>query len=84
MVFALLARQRETFVQTCRAKFERNLDQPLEIATNAQSFIILEWWESQETTYRVLSTMARDLLTILVTTMPSESACSGISRVVST
>ena len=42
---------------------------------------ILRWWKLNERSYPVLSKMARDLLTVLVSTVASESAFSAGNRV---
>lgn len=44
-------------------------------------FDILQWWKTKSSTYRVLSHLARDVLTISVSTVASESAFSTGGRV---
>ncbi|BFG16830.1 hypothetical protein CerSpe_031040 [Prunus speciosa] len=44
---------------------------------------ILAWWKSQQKNYPVLSTIARDILTIPVSSVASESAFSKGGRVIS-
>ncbi|KAF7153636.1 hypothetical protein RHSIM_Rhsim01G0155800 [Rhododendron simsii] len=46
-----------------------------------QSFDILAWWKKTEKTFPILSIMARDLLTPLVSSVASESAFSAGNRV---
>lgn len=50
---------------------------------NTQNFDILGWWKAQEGTYPVLALVARDLLTIYVSTVPSEAVFSVSGHVVS-
>ncbi|KAL6277183.1 hypothetical protein ACE6H2_020784 [Prunus campanulata] len=44
---------------------------------------ILAWWKSQQKNYPRLSTIARDILTIAVSSVASESAFSKGGRVIS-
>lgn len=44
---------------------------------------ILEWWKINSPKYPVLSTIARDILAISVSTVPSEAAFSSGGRIVS-
>ena len=46
-------------------------------------FEILEWWKKQQIKYLVLSIIARDVLTVHVSTVASEVAFSASGRVVS-
>ena len=48
-----------------------------------EDFDILEWWKKQRIKYPVLSIIARDVLTVLVSTVASEAAFSAGGRVVS-
>ena len=48
-----------------------------------EDFEILEWWKKQQIKYPVLSIIARDVLTVLVSTVASEAAFSTGGRVVS-
>ena len=48
-----------------------------------EAFDILEWWEKQQIKYLVLSIIARDVLTVPVSTVASEAAFSAGGRVVS-
>jgi hypothetical protein len=45
------------------------------------SFNILPWWHDQKRTYHVLSILAKDILTVPVSTISSESAFSLCGRV---
>lgn len=82
IVFTLLSQRRESAIQSCKTDLQRYLDQPA-IRANNKDFDVLKWWKLQAGTYPILSTMARDLLTIPVSTVPSECAFSGGSRVIS-
>ncbi|XP_031247976.1 zinc finger BED domain-containing protein RICESLEEPER 2-like [Pistacia vera] len=46
------------------------------------SFDALQWWKANSTKFPVLSTMAREILAIPITTVASESAFSAGSRVI--
>ena len=48
-----------------------------------EDFDILEWWKKQQIKYPVLSIIARDVLTVSVSTVASEAAFSAGGRVVS-
>ena len=48
-----------------------------------EDFDILEWWKKQQIKYPVLSIIARDVLTVPVSTVASEAAFSASGRVVS-
>ena len=45
--------------------------------------ILIEWWKKQQIKYPVLSIIARDVLTVPVSTVASEAAFSAGGRVVS-
>ena len=45
------------------------------------SFDILQWWKEKSEKYKVLATMAKDVLAIPVSTVSSESAFSTSGRV---
>ena len=47
-----------------------------------EDFEILEWWKKQKIKYPVLSIIARDVLTVHVSTVASEAAFSASGRVV--
>ena len=46
------------------------------------SFSIISWWHEHKLTYHVLSILARDVLTVPVSTVPSESAFSTTGRII--
>ena len=48
-----------------------------------EDFEILEWWKKQKIKYPVLSIIARDVLTVLVSKVASEAVFSAGGRVVS-
>ena len=48
-----------------------------------EDFEILEWWKKQQIKYPVLSIIARDVLTVHVSTVASEAAFSAGGIVVS-
>ena len=64
-----------------------NIDRYLSVETisfeDHEDFEILEWWKKQQIKYFVLSIIARDVLTVLMSTVASEVAFSAGGRVVS-
>ena len=48
----------------------------------AQDFNVLGWWNDHKITYPVLSKLARDVLTVPVSTVSSESAFSLCGRII--
>ena len=62
---------------------DRYLNTDLISFENDEDFDILIWWKSQQQKYPVLSIIARDVLTVLVSTIASEAAFSASGRVVS-
>jgi len=46
-----------------------------------KKFDILAWWKGQSTRFPILSTMARDVLAIPISTVASESAFSTSGRI---
>ncbi|GAU50578.1 hypothetical protein TSUD_410030 [Trifolium subterraneum] len=52
-----------------------------EVEDDYEGFEILKWWKSKTTKYCILSLMARDILTIPISTVSSESTFSTVGRV---
>ena len=46
-----------------------------------ENFNVLAWWKKNSDAYPILSLMARDFLSILVSTVSSESAFSAARRI---
>ena len=67
--------------------FTTDIDRYLSVKTipfeDNEDFEILEWWKKQQITYPVLSIIARDVLTVPVSTVSSKAAFSAGGRVVS-
>lgn len=82
LVSALLSQRREASIQTCKSDLQRYLDQPT-IQASGKEFDVLGWWKAQESMYPMLAAMARDLLSIPVSTVASEAAFSTSGRIVS-
>ena len=63
-----------------------NIDRYLSVETipfeDNEDFDILEWWKKQQIKYPVLSIIARDVLTVSVSTIALEAAFSAGRRVV--
>lgn len=64
-----------------KSELDEYLDAPPE-KMDVESFEILKWWSEKCTTYKVLASMAKDVLAIPVSTVASESAFSTSGRVV--
>jgi hypothetical protein len=52
------------------------------ISHEQENFNILQWWHEHKTNYPVLSLLARDLLTVPVSTVSSEAAFSLTGRII--
>ncbi|KAG8370310.1 hypothetical protein BUALT_Bualt14G0103600 [Buddleja alternifolia] len=61
---------------------EENCFIKMENSKDGAGFDILDWWKIHVLKYKVLSTMARDILAIPITTVASESTFSAGSRVI--
>lgn len=57
------------------------LDDPIEVVPS-ENFNILHWWRMNEMKYPVVSKLAKDVLSIPITTVSSESAFSTGGRVI--
>ena len=57
------------------------LDDPIEVIPS-ENFNILHWWRMNEVKYPIVSKLAKDILSIPITTVSSESAFSTGGRVV--
>ncbi|KAL4586138.1 hypothetical protein LXL04_010770 [Taraxacum kok-saghyz] len=64
-----------------KSELEAYIESPPE-KLNSESFEILKWWSDKCTTYKVLSSMVKDILAVPVSTVASESAFSTSGRVV--
>ncbi|GFY85409.1 hypothetical protein Acr_04g0001470 [Actinidia rufa] len=72
----------QTSFISSNSELQRYFDQPiLDIEDN--DFNLLAWWKTQEPRCLVLSAMARDILTVPVSTVASEAAFSLGGRVIS-
>ncbi|KAF3778735.1 Zinc finger BED domain-containing protein DAYSLEEPER [Nymphaea thermarum] len=60
---------------------DKYLIDPLEEYTTTTEFNILSWWKTNESKYKILAKMARDVLAIPVSTVASESAFSTSGRI---
>lgn len=61
-----------------KSEFDYYLDEP--VIPRVENFDILGWWKSNAPKYPTLSSVARDLLAIPVSTVASESAFSTSGR----
>ncbi|KAL6630922.1 hypothetical protein ACP70R_028262 [Stipagrostis hirtigluma subsp. patula] len=70
----------QTGVQPSKPDLKKYLDDPVEDLAN--NFDILQWWRMSEMKYPVVAKMAKDVLTIPITTVSSESSFSAGGRIV--
>ena len=54
----------------------------VKVNDNEATFDVLSWWKGQVTSFPILSTLARDILSMQVSTVASESAFSSGGRIV--
>jgi hypothetical protein len=54
----------------------------VKVNDNGTTFDVLSWWKGQVTNFPILSTLARDVLSMQVSTVASESAFSSGGRIV--
>ena len=72
--------------QNSRTRLERSeldlyLDDPRVVVRAVENFNVLAWWKKNSDAYPILSLMARDFLSIPVSTVSSESAFSCARRI---
>lgn len=65
-----------------KSDLKRYLDDPVEDIP-AKSFNLLQWWRMNELKYPIVAKLAKDILTIPITSVSSESAFSTGGRVIS-
>jgi hypothetical protein len=77
----------ELYVTTSNDKKVSELDlymseDLVKVNDNEATFDVLSWWKGQVTNFPILSTLARDVLSMQVSTVASESAFSSGGRIV--
>ncbi|KAL0406640.1 UNVERIFIED_CONTAM: Zinc finger BED domain-containing protein RICESLEEPER 2 [Sesamum latifolium] len=80
--FILWAQELDTIVPT-KSDLDIYLEEGLYVCKEDSyvDFNALDWWKSNTLKFRTLSNMARDILSIPITTVASESAFSAGGRV---
>ena len=75
----------DQFVKAKRQQSSTELDEYLneQLKPRKEEVDILHWWKTKSELYPVLSKIARDVLAIRASTVPSESAFSTGGRVIS-
>jgi hypothetical protein len=75
----------DQYMKSKRRQSSNELDQYLKekLTPRREEIDILKWWKGKSEIYPVLSVMARDILAIPASTVPSESAFSTGGRVIS-
>ncbi|XP_049934542.1 zinc finger BED domain-containing protein RICESLEEPER 3-like [Nymphaea colorata] len=68
--------------QVPRIDLEAYITDPIERSRSNEDFNILSWWKANESKYRVLSKMARDILAIPISTVASEPVFSTAGRII--
>lgn len=74
--------QSQRGISRSRCQLEKYLREPLVDRKQFPKLDVLDYWKSNVTTYPELSQMARDILSIPITTVASESAFSHGGRVI--
>ncbi|KAG5554223.1 hypothetical protein RHGRI_011921 [Rhododendron griersonianum] len=69
-------------VSGIESELTRYLNQPALETDDDEPFDLLSWWRSQESRNPILTAMARDILTVPVSTVASEAAFSAGGRVI--
>jgi hypothetical protein len=64
-----------------RSELDIYLDDPKVVVSPTENFNVLAWWKKNLDAYPMLSLMARDFLSIPVSTVSSESAFSAAGRI---
>ncbi|WOL16960.1 zinc finger BED domain-containing protein RICESLEEPER 2-like [Canna indica] len=64
-----------------KSDLDAYLEEGRYICTNGESFDVLQWWKTNTLKFKILSKMAKDVLSIPVTTVASESTFSAGGRV---
>ncbi|KAF7123656.1 hypothetical protein RHSIM_Rhsim12G0129800 [Rhododendron simsii] len=72
-----------SFVSGVESELTRYLNLPALETEYDEPFDLLSWWRSQESRNPILTVMARDILTVPVSTVASEAAFSAGGRVIS-
>ncbi|PIA61750.1 hypothetical protein AQUCO_00200025v1 [Aquilegia coerulea] len=80
--FAIYAKRREASSQRCESELERYLAQSSVDLDINKPLDVLDWWKAQEGNYPLLSAMARDLLTVPVSSVPLELAFDSSERLI--
>ncbi|KAF9602716.1 hypothetical protein IFM89_030604 [Coptis chinensis] len=71
--FAIFATRNRASSQSNASELQSYLDQPSLVTSNRETFDVLGWWKTQQINYPILSSMARDLLTIPIS-VPIDAA----------
>ncbi|KAF2324201.1 hypothetical protein GH714_009903 [Hevea brasiliensis] len=72
----------DNIIEQAKSKLNVYLEDGVHICEDDEKFDALEWWKMNNTKYRILSKMARDILSIPIATVASESAFSARGRVI--
>lgn len=67
------------FAHPSKSDLRKYLEDPIEVIP-AANFDILQWWRLNESKYPVVAKMAKDVLTIPISTVSSESSFSAGGR----
>jgi len=72
----------DTLQQPIKSDLQSYLEENVLIVEKGVEFNALDWWKANTLKYRILSIMARDILSIPITTVTSESTFSAGGRVI--
>jgi len=80
LAFAQFSSQNSS-IRSERSELDIYLDDPRVVVRPTENFNVLAWWKKNSDAYPILSLMARDFLSIPVSTVSSESAFSAAGRI---
>ncbi|XP_043813814.1 zinc finger BED domain-containing protein DAYSLEEPER-like [Manihot esculenta] len=69
-------------IEQPKSELDVYLEEGVHICQDDSNFDALEWWKMNNMKFRILSKMARDILSIPITTVASESAFSAGGRII--
>lgn len=69
-------------IEQAKSELDVYLEEGVHICQDDSNFDALEWWKMNNMKFRILSKMARDILSIPITTVASESAFSAGGRII--
>jgi hypothetical protein len=81
-MFQSFLRTTDSVRQPIKSDLDIYLEESVFIPDEGSDFNALEWWKANTLKYRILSKVAKDILSIPITTVTSESTFSAGGRVI--